>query len=83
MNMPNVNILSNLNKYVKEELDKDVIPKDAKYVIVGTVDNNGSKILASVNINQTEKVTTRVMAVWEHDWEGDDTVAAKLIFVGK
>jgi hypothetical protein len=30
------NILANLNKYVKDELAKDNIPTDAKYVIVGT-----------------------------------------------
>lgn len=81
--MPNTNILNNLSKYVKEELDKDNIPIDAKYVIVGTVDNNGSKILAAVNIKNTEKLTVKVASVWEHDWDGDDTVAAKLIFIGK
>ena len=79
----NVNILANLSKYVKEELDKDSIPNDAKYVIVASVDNNGTKILAAVNIHKGQKIDTKVVSVWEHDWDGDDTAAAKLIFVGK
>jgi hypothetical protein len=81
--MPNKNILENLNKFVKEELDKETIPSDAKYVLVGTVDNNGAKIIAAVNIKKSDKINTKVEAVWEHDWTGDDTVAGKIIFVGK
>lgn len=81
--MPNTNILNNLSKYVKDELDKDNIPIDAKYVIVGTVNNDGMKILAAVNIKNTEKLAVKVASVWEHDWDGDDTVAAKIIFIGK
>lgn len=81
--MPNTNILANLNQYVKEELEKDNIPADAKYAIIGTVNNDGAKIMATVTIHKTERSQTRVAAVWEHDWEGDDTVATKIIFVGK
>lgn len=77
------NILANLNKYVKDELDSEAIPADAKIVLVGTVDNNGTKILAAVNISHTDKINTKIAAVWEHDWDGDDTVGAKIIFVGK
>lgn len=76
-------ILSNLNKFVKNELDKESIPSDAKYVVVGTIDNNGARILAAVNIHKSDKFNTKVAAVWEHDWEGDDTMGAKIIFVGK
>ena len=81
--MPNLNILSNINKYVKDELDKELIPSDAKYVLVGTVDNNGAKILAAVQIHKTDKMETKVAAVWEHDWDGDNTAGMKLIFTGK
>ena len=77
------NILANINRYVKDELAKDNIPTDAKYVIVGTVDNTGAQIMAAVNIHKTDKVNTQVAAVWNHDWNGNDTVGAKLIFVGK
>ena len=77
------NILGNINKYVKEELERDNIPTDAKYVIVGTINNDGTKILGAVNIHRSDKVNTQVAAVWDHDWDGDDTVGAKIIFVGK
>lgn len=82
--MPNQNILANLNQYVKDEIAKENIPVDAKYAIVGAVDNNGSKIMATVTIHQSEKTQTRVAAIWEHNWEShDDTTAMKVIFTGK
>ena len=77
------NILANINKYVKDELDKESIPSDAKYALVGTVDNNGAKIIAAVTIHKSDRFNTKVSAVWNHDWDGDDTVGTKLIFVGK
>lgn len=81
--MANQNILANINQFVKEELDKENIPSDAKMVVVGTVNNDGARIMAAVTINQTEKTTTRVAAIWDHNWTGDDTVGAKVIFVSK
>jgi hypothetical protein len=80
---PNINILANLNKYVKEELASESIPLDSKYVLIGTVDNNGAKVIAAVNIRNTDKINTKIAAIWEHDWDGDDTVGMKVIFVGK
>lgn len=77
------NILANINKYVKDELANESIPPDAKYALVGTVDNNGAKIIAAVQIKKTDKFDTKIAAVWNHDWDGNDTVGAKLIFVGK
>lgn len=81
--MPNLDIIANLNKYVKESLEKEEIPADAKYVLVGTVDNNGTRVMAAVNIHKTDKFNTKVAAIWDHNWTGDDTVAGKIIFVGK
>lgn len=81
--MSNPSILNNITKYVENELNKDSIPKDAKWVIVGTADNNGTKLLGAVNIHKGVKTDLKVAAVWEHDWDGDDTGAIKLIFVGK
>ena len=81
--MADTNILANLNKYVREELEKESIPADAKYAIVGTIDNNGTKIIATVNIFKTDKINTRIAAIWEHDWDGDDTIGTKIIFTGK
>lgn len=77
------NILYNLNKFVKEELEKESIPLDAKYVLVGTIDNKGTKIMAAINIYKTDKFNTSIKAIWDHDWNGNDTAVAKVIFVGK
>lgn len=83
INTPNQNILANLSQFVKDELVRENIPPDAKYVVVGGIDNNGARVLAAINIFHTDKVNTKVAAIWDHDWDGDDTVGAKLIFVGK
>lgn len=82
-NEPNKNILANINKFVKEELAKDNIPSDSRLAVVGTIDNNGTRIVANVLIKKTPVFETKVAAVFEHDWDGDTTVGAKLIFVGK
>lgn len=78
-----VNILDNLTKYVETELSKEDIPPDTKIALVGAIDQNGAKIIASFQIKKTEKVNAKIAAVWSHDWDGDDTLGAKLIFIGK
>jgi hypothetical protein len=78
------NILTNLTQYVKEELDKENIPPDAKYALVGSVDSTGARIMATVQIHKfDDKFKMNVAAVWHHDWDGNDTAGMKLIFVGK
>lgn len=76
-------ILDNLTKYVRDEMEKELIPPDAKYVLIGDINLDGTKIIAAVNIKKTDKVSISVAAVWKHDWDGDDIAGAKLIFVGK
>lgn len=78
------NILSNLSQYVQEELSKENIPPDAKYALIGSVDTNGAKIMATVQIHKFDnKFKTTVAAVWHHDWDGNDAAGMKLIFTGK
>lgn len=76
------NILSKIDKFVKEEIDKGVIPKDAKLAVIGTVDNEGFTVLAAVNIkpDTDNKINVQVQAIWDHDWDGSDSAAAKVIF---
>lgn len=83
LNKPNQNILANINKFVKEELDKDNIPQDTKLVVVGTVDNNGARIVANVLVKRSDKFETKIAAIFDHDWDGDDTAGVKVIFTGK
>lgn len=86
-NIPNLNILNNISRYVKQELDANNIPEDAKIALVGTVDHNGARIVAAVQILRTQKfgmeVNAKVAAVFEQEWDGDRTAGMKLIFVGK
>jgi TolB-like protein len=76
-------ILLNLNKYVQQELAEERIPPDAKYVLVGAVNNDGTRIMAAVKLYEGRRFQTKVQAVWDHDWDGNDTAALKVVFIGK
>ena len=81
---PKSNVLANIDKIVKQELDKGVIPSDAKWAIVTAVSNDGTKLLAAANFKINEdKIKVQIQAIWEHDWDGDDTMAGKVVFSGK
>jgi hypothetical protein len=81
--MPELNVLSNINQYVRDEIAKENIPSDARLALIGTVDNRGARIVAAVQISNTEKLKVSVASVFEHTWEGDNTAAMKVIFIGK
>lgn len=83
LNKPNQNILANVSQYVKDEMAKENIPADAKLALVGAVDNNGARIIAAVQIANNEKLNVKVASVFEHEWDGNDTAAMKVIFIGK
>jgi hypothetical protein len=77
------NILSTINTYVKDEIAKENIPADARLALIGTVDNHGTRVVAAVQISNTEKLKVSVASVFEHTWSGDNTAAMKVIFIGK
>lgn len=82
--LPKKNIFDNLDKIVKLEIEKGVIPSDAKWAVITAVDNTGVKLLAAVNFNISEgKINTKVKAIWEHDWDGNNTYAGQVVFSGK
>ena len=79
-----VNILVNIDKIVRDEMEKSNIPSDTSFVVVGTVDQDGIKIMAAVKLTSfNNKIDTKIKAIWEHDWNGNDSVGAKIIFAGK
>lgn len=78
------NILASVDKAVKDEINKGNIPLDSKWAIVTAVDNEGAKLLAAVNFKAHEgKIETKIQAIWEHDWDGDDTFVGQVVFSGK
>lgn len=75
------NILANIDKFVKAEIDAGEIPKDAKIAMVGIIDGDGLKIAAVVELSpDPEKYKLKFKAIFEHDWDGNDGIAAKVIF---
>lgn len=76
-------LLNDVTRFVKDEMEKENIPSDAKYAIIAGADEQGLKFMASVKIVDKEKMNLRVAALWDHDWEGDDSAAMKIILTGK
>jgi len=76
-------ILDNIDKIVKDSWESNEIPQDATWGIVNTVDNQGNKLQAAFKVHKGDKLNVKVKAIWEHDWDGDDTVAGKVVFSGK
>lgn len=76
-------LLNDVTRFVKDEMEKENIPSDAKYAIVAGIDEVGSRFMASVKIVDKEKVDIKVAALWDHDWEGDDSGAMKIVISGK
>ena len=75
------NILANIDKFVREEIEKGEILTDARIAIVGTVDQGGAKIVAAVKLTKKEtNYDLKIKAIFEHDWDGDNSMGAKLIF---
>lgn len=62
-----------LKKVVQESL---TIPPGRTNAVVGLVDVNGVKIVAGVKL-QGGKV--EITGAYEHDWNGDDSVGAKVL----
>lgn len=73
---PESSLLIGIDKFVKEEIEKENIPKDAKLVVIGTVDLSGAKVVAAVDLTKN----LQIKSIFKHEWDGDNEVAAKLIF---
>jgi hypothetical protein len=77
-------LLDNIDKVVKKEVDSGSIPKDAKIVGLGTVDSNGIQVVVVAELlENTEKRSLKIKGIFEHDWDGDDSAAVKLVFASK
>lgn len=77
------NVLANIEKIVKENIASGEIPADAKLVGVATLDNEGVKIVGMVELLDKEKhpnASLKIKAIFEHDWDGDNTIAGKVVF---
>lgn len=81
INKPRVNILEGINKFVKNEIENENIPKDAKIIFIGTIDLEGAKIAAVVELSQKPTdYSLKLKAIFNHEWDGDTSVGAKVIF---
>jgi hypothetical protein len=81
---PRPNILANIDKIVKDEIAKGAVPTNDKWVLIATYDNDGTKILAAANFKiKDDKIKVQTQAIWSHDWDGNDSIAGKVIFSGK
>lgn len=79
-------LLDNIDKTVKESIVNGDIPKDAKVAGVGVIDSNGIKVVVVAELlDQTKHANTsiKIKGIFEHDWDGNNSAAAKLVFSHK
>lgn len=76
-------ILANLDKITKDAWDAGEIPEGHTWAIINTFDNEGNKLQAAVRIVKKENLEVKAKAIWEHDWDGNDTIAGKVVVSGK
>lgn len=62
-----------LKKVVQESL---TIPEGRTNAVVGLVDVNGVRIVAGVKLKDGH---VEVTGAYEHEWDGDDSVGAKVL----
>lgn len=76
-------LLDNVDSIVRKEMEAGDVPKDARLVGVGIVDSEGVKAVITVEMLDRTKhpnSSLKVKGIFEHDWDGDDSVAAKIVF---
>lgn len=73
-----------MSLFAPEQLAKlvaETLPPDAKpgeKVVVGTVDQHGAQVVASFKF-QSAKAAWELQAAAHHDWNGNDTIGAKVL----
>ncbi len=78
------NILAKVDEIVKKELSEGNIPEGSRLVGIGLIDNDGIKIIATAELlKDTTNKSLKLRAIFEHDWDGNDTIAGKVIFAVK
>lgn len=68
-----------LRKIVDDQLKASDLPKDHKVAVVGTVDRDGAQAIA-VFTKSTVDGDWQFSAGARHEWTGDNSVGAKVVF---
>lgn len=77
-------LLNDIDTVVKKSMDDGEIPKDAKIVGIGVVDSDGVKLVVAAELlKDTTKRSLKIKGIFEHDWDGNDSAATKLVFSSK
>ncbi len=78
---PSVFTQSFLEDVVKKSIENGDVKKDAKLIFIAGADSDGVKAIASVSlIPENDKFQMKLNAIFEHDWDGDNRVGAKVVF---
>jgi hypothetical protein len=78
------NLLANIETIVKNNLESGEIPSDAKLVGIGIVDSEGIKLVGTVELlKNTTNRSLKIKAIFEHDWDGNDSIAGKVVFTSR
>lgn len=79
-------LLNDIDAVVKKSVEEGEIPKDAKVAGVGVIDSNGIQVVVVAELLDKEKypnTSLKIKGIFEHEWDGNSGVAAKLVFSSK
>lgn len=77
---PKVFTQSFLEEVVKKSVENGDVLSDDRLVIIAGVNEQGVKAVVAVKIVDKELMRVRIDGIFQYDWDGDNTVGAKVVF---
>lgn len=68
-----------LTDVIKKSIENGDIKEDDKLTFVAITDERGAKAIIAINILNKENLKIRFSGVFEHEWDGDNKIGAKVV----
>lgn len=65
---------------IKKSIDNGDIPEDHRLVFIAATDESGAKAIVAVSLITHDIFKIKINGIFEHQWDGDNRVGAKVIF---
>ena len=79
--MPLITSQDKLNELVKKSLETNELDPNARLAFIADFDEQGIKTVMQVRLTKEEsRVKAYFAGIYQHDWNGDDSIAGKVVF---
>ena len=68
-----------LTSVIKKSLENGDIREDDRLTFIAITDERGAKAIIAVSILNKENLRIKFNGVFEHEWDGDNRVGAKVV----